>query len=155
MYPRKAIKPSLYIWCAMIGAAMASCGPRTEPEEAVRQWVEDAQAAVEAKERGVLERMIADSYADARGNDKPDIVQMLRVWFLQTHTVVLVSRTDEVTVMGDSAARVLLTAGMAGTSAGVFSLDADAMRFELELESTGDEWLLIGARWGRLGGELR
>ena len=80
---------------------------------------------------------------------------MLRVWFLRSGNIVLVSRIDEVTVMGDSAATVVLTAGMAGMGEGVFDLDADALRFRLELETSGDDWLLIGARWGKLKGELR
>ena len=31
---------------------------------------------------------------------------------------------------------------------------ADAYNFELELENTDDEWMLIGARWGEVGGDL-
>ena len=145
----------VFIACAVNCAAIAGCQSRTGAEEAVRQWIQDAHAAVEGKERGVLGDMISDSYADARGNHKSDIEQMLRVWFLRSSNIVLVSKIDEMTVMGDSAATVLLTAGVAGTSEGVFGLDADALRFELELETTGDDWLLIGARWGKLGGELR
>lgn len=155
MLLRKNIVPILYIVCAAICASIAGCGVRTGPEEAVRQWVQDAEAAVEGKERRVLGNMIADSYADVRGNDKADIEQMLRVWFLRSGNIVLVSRIDEVTVMGDSAATVVLTAGMAGMGEGVFDLDADALRFRLELETSGDDWLLIGARWGKLKGELR
>ena len=136
-------------------AVTSGCAPGTNPEEAVRQWVQEAEDAIEARERGVLEDMIAAGYADARGNEKADIVQMLRVWFLRSSNVVLVSKIDEVTVFDDSAAIVLLTAATAGTGQGMFGLDADALRFELELEATGDEWLLIGARWGRPGEDLR
>lgn len=136
-------------------AVTSGCAPGTGPEEAVRQWVQEAEDAIEARERGVLEDMIAAGYADARGNEKADIVQMLRVWFLRSSNVVLVSKIDEVTVFDDSAAIVLLTAATAGTGQGMFGLDADALRFELELEATGDEWLLIGARWGRPGEDLR
>lgn len=136
-------------------AVTSGCASGTGPEEAVRQWVREAEDAIEARERGVLEDMIAAGYADARGNEKADIVQMLRVWFLRSSNVVLVSKIDEVTVFDDSAAIVLLTAATAGTGQGMFGLDADALRFELELEATGDEWLLIGARWGRPGEDLR
>ena len=136
-------------------AVTSGCASGTGPEEAVRQWVRQAEDAIEARERGVLEDMIAAGYADARGNEKADIVQMLRVWFLRSSNVVLVSKIDEVTVFDDSAAIVLLTAATAGTGQGMFGLDADALRFELELEATGDEWLLIGARWGRPGEDLR
>lgn len=155
MFSRKKSVPILYIACALICSAIAGCESRTGPEEAVRQWVEKARAAVEGRERGVLEDMIAEGYADARGNDKAEIRQMLRMWFLRSGSIVLVSKIDELTIMGDSAATVLLTAGMAAPGEGMFGLDADALRFELELEVFGDDWLLIGARWGKPGGELR
>jgi len=154
LYSCKNAIPLGYLACAAIFVAIAGCEPAAAPEEAVRQWVEEAQEAVEGRQRGVLADMIADSYADARGNDKSDIEQMLRIWFLRSSNIVLVATIDEVTVMGDSAATVFLTAGMATTSEGIFGLDADALHFKLELETTGDDWLLIGARWAELGGEL-
>lgn len=107
------------------------------------------------RDRGALMVLIAESYADARGNDKADIEQMLRTWFLRNRSIVLASKIDNVTIMGGTAATVLLTAGMAGTSDGTFGISADAWRLELELARDGEDWRLIGARWGELGGELR
>ena len=43
---------------------------------------------------------------------------------------------------------------LATNTPGVFGLDADAYRFNLELEYDDGQWLLIGARWGQLVGEL-
>lgn len=140
---------------SLICAVIAGCGPSTGPEEAVRLWVNDAQTAAENGDRGALMAMIADSYADARGNDKADIEQMLRIWFLRNRSIVLASKIDNVTILGGTAATVLLTAGMAGTGDGTFGISADAWRFELELAGDGEDWRLIGARWGELGGELR
>ena len=57
--------------------------------------------------------------------------------------------------MGDTAAEVSLTVGMAGTDAGAIGIRADAYNFKLELEKMDDEWMLIGARWGEVGGEMR
>lgn len=134
---------------------LAGCGSSTGPEEAVRSWVGDAETALQNKDRGALMAMIAASYADSRGNDKADIEQMLRLWSLRNRNIVLASKIDRVTIIGDTAATVLLTAGMAGTRDGAFGLSADAWRFELELSNDGDDWRLIGARWGEPGGELR
>jgi hypothetical protein len=80
---------------------------------------------------------------------------MLRIWFLRNRDIVLLSKIDEVNVLGGTAATVGLTAGMAGTGNGSFGLTADALRFELELESHDGDWKLIGARWGEVGAELR
>ena len=64
-------------------------------------------------------------------------------------------KIDEIRIYGDSAAEVEMTVGMAGTNDGVLGFSADAYAFELELERDDDEWLLISARWGELGQELK
>jgi hypothetical protein len=139
----------------LIAGVIGGCGSPPAAEDAVRLWVRDAQAAAENRNRGALMEMIAESYADDRGNDRSDIEQMLRIWFLRNRDIVLLSKIDEVNVLGGTAATVVLTAGMAGTGNGTFGLSADALRFELELESHDGDWKLIGARWGELGAELR
>ncbi|MEM9209609.1 MAG: hypothetical protein AAGA61_10195, partial [Pseudomonadota bacterium] len=68
--------------------------------------------------------------------------------------VVLLSNIETIEIFGDTAAEVSLTVGMAGSSGGL-NLSADAWRFELELERRDGDWLLIGARYGALGEELR
>jgi hypothetical protein len=114
---------------AVLTAALLvmACGSPAGPEEAVRQWVADAEAAVE----------------------------LLRLYFLRSQKIVLASKIDQLSIHDDSAAMVMLIVGMAGTDAGLFGFSADAYRFELELEISGGAWKLIGARWGALGEELR
>ena len=99
--------------------------------------------------------MISPSYADARGNERGDIDNLLRVYFLRMNNIQLLSTIEEITVYDDTAAKILMTIGMAGTHDGVLGFSADAYRFELELEKDSDEWQLIAARWGELGDELQ
>ncbi len=99
--------------------------------------------------------MISSSYADARGNDRGDIENLLRVYFLRMSNIKLLSTIEEITVYDDTAAEIIMTIGMAGTHDGVMGFSADAYRFELELEKDSDEWQLIAARWGELGDELQ
>ncbi len=134
---------------------LAACAPPVGPEEAVRQWIDTAQAAVEERDRGKLIDMISDSYVDARGNRRDDIDKILRVYFLRSQKIVLASKIDQLDLVDDTAASVLLTVGMAGSDTGLFGFSADAYRFELELAKRVDSWQLIGARWGALGEELR
>lgn len=134
----------------------AACGPAPAPEEALRSWLAEAEAAVEDKDRAALMTLMSERYADARGNDRGDIDRLLRLWFLRSGDIVLLSKIDELEIMGGSAANVSLTAGMTGSSGrNLLGLDADAYRLELELEREGDDWKLIGARWARLGDRLR
>ena len=113
------------------------------------------RAAAEAKERRALVGMISPSYADGRGNKRSDVEDLLRVYFLRQHSVSLLSSIDEVRVYGTTAAEIELTVGLAGTNDGVLGFSADAYTFELELERDGGDWLLLAARWGQLGEELR
>lgn len=142
---------------SLICAFLAGCGggPEADPEEALRAWVEAAEAAAEDKDRRDLLAMISENYADARGNDHAQIGNMLRLYFLRQKSVAFLTIIDDIVVMGCTAAQVNLTVAMAGTDASALGIRADAYSFELELENTDDEWMLIGARWGAVGRKMR
>lgn len=133
----------------------AACGAPSDPEAELRSWIAEAEEEAEAKDRRALMDRIAVSYGDARGNDREQINDMFRFYMLRQQSIALLTKIDDIDVQGDSAAELTLTVGMAGTNAGSFGLNADAYRFELELEKDGGEWLLIGARWGEVGGSVR
>ena len=97
---------------------------------------------------------VARGYADARGNDYESAENLLRYYFLRQRRVALLTRVEEIVVSGKTAAEVRLTVGMAGTGGNV-GLTAEAYRFVLELEKPHDDWLLMRARWGRLGEQPR
>lgn len=134
----------------------AACGgAESEPEAAVRAWVTDAEAAAEEKDRRGLLGMISERYADSRGNSHDRIASMLQAYFFRQESIALITGIDEISLMGDSAALVQLTVGMAGTNNSAFGISADAYQFEFELEVIDDDWMLIGARWGELGKNMR
>ncbi|MDH3532917.1 MAG: hypothetical protein OEO82_08300 [Gammaproteobacteria bacterium] len=135
-----------------LGACGGSAAP---PEEALRDWVRQGESAAEERNRRVLVSMIAPAYADARGNTREDIENLFRLYFLQQQKVALLTRVDAIRVFDDTAAELVLDVGMAGTSDGMLGFSADAYRFEMELEKEGDDWLLMSARWGEIGEELR
>jgi hypothetical protein len=130
---------------SLICAFLAGCsgGTETGPEEAVRAWVKAAEAAAEEKDRKGL------------CNDHVQIDGMLRFYFLRHKSVGFVTNINDIAIMGGTAALVNLTVVGAGTDANSLGLRADAYNFELELENKDDEWLLIGARWGEVGREMR
>lgn len=141
-----------YLLCILL----AGCGgSAVGPEEALRAWVATAVAAAEDKDRRKLLSMISAHYADGRGNDRDAIDRTLRIYFLRQDQLVLVSKIDRIDVSAGTAADIEMTLGMAGTNNSALGLSADAYRFGLELVQEGGDWILIGARWGELGGELR
>ena len=144
--------------CTLTLAALVlgACGKQaSEPEEELRAWVADGMEAAREKERRRLVDMIASSYADGRGYERGDIENLLRVYFLRMSNIKLLSSIEEIKVYDETAAKILMTIGMAGTQGGVMGFSADAYRFEFELEKDSDEWQLIAARWGELGNELQ
>ncbi len=137
-------------------AILAACGdPAPGPEAVLRLWVDEMESAAEDKNRGAMLDKISENYADARGNNRKDTGDKLLLYFLRQQTVTFVSTIEEMKVSDDSAAEMLVTVAMAGTNGGTFGLSATAYRFELELEKVDAKWLLIGAKWGRLGRDLR
>ncbi len=143
------------ITVCMICALLAACGgPSVGPEEALRQWIAEAEAAVEDLDRRGLVAMISEHYADGRGNDRDALNKILGLYFLRQKSVVLVMKIDKLTVIDETAAEILVTAAGVGTTIRALGINADAYQFSLELEKDDDEWMLIGARWGELGQKL-
>ncbi len=135
---------------------LAGCkGPATDAETEVRQWVAAAELAATEKRRRDLLALISPNYGDSRGNEREDIDKLLRAYFLRQSSITLLTSIDSVATIGEGAAEVELTVGMAGQSGGVFGFSADAYRFRLEMQLEDDDWRLVSAMWGEVGGELR
>jgi hypothetical protein len=135
---------------------VAGCGDApSAPEAELRAWVADGVEAAENKQRRKLINMVAASYTDARGHNRDKIERMLWVYFNRQDKIGLLPRIEEITIYDDTAAKIVMTVGMAGTNDGLLGFSADAYHFALELEKAAGEWLLISARWGELGHELQ
>lgn len=141
---------------ALLATGLASCGDRPgSSEQQLRAWVDRGHEAAEQKDRGALVQMISPGYSDARGNSREDIENLFRYYFLRAKNVGLLVRIDDIEVFEDTAAQVMLTVAMGATTDSALGFNADAYEFELELEKTGDEWLLVSGRWNDVGDRLR
>jgi hypothetical protein len=139
----------------LLCCGLQACGePPSSPEVAIRAWVAQGQLLAEEKDRNGLVDMISPDYADARGNERDDIENMFRLYFMRMNSIELLTSIDDIRVFGDSAAELDMTVGMAATNDGVLGFSADAYNFEMELILDDDEWLLISGRWGEVGGEI-
>ncbi len=141
---------------ALLVASLAACSPPTDVETELREWVARGEAATEREDRRELMGMISPAYADARGNSRDEIDRTLRLLFLREDGIKVVTHIEEIEVYDDTAAKITLTTGVAGSNdTSLLGISADAVRFEFELVTDGDDWLLAGARWGELGEEIR
>lgn len=134
---------------------VGGCGV-SDPEAQIRTLLAAAEEAAEERDMGFFGDLIGESYRDARGNDRDELLRMVRGHFIANQRVEIVSRVDEVELQGVDAARVVLHAGTLGQRTGAEALagmSADLYRVELELTAAGGDWQIIGARWSRALGE--
>lgn len=138
---------------ATCAALAAGCGS-SDPEAAIRTLLADAEQAAEERDTGFFRAVIGTAYRDSRGNDRDQVINLLRGLFVANQRVEIVSRIDSVELLGADAARAVVHAGMVGQRAGanvLGGLNADLYRFELELVNEGGDWQIIGATMARPG----
>ena len=126
----------------------------SDPERDLRERIDAAVTAAEARNTGFFRDLIAPGFVDQRGNDRDAIVALVRGQFLIHSKISVMSRVQDIVIAGDDAAETVLVAGMVGSAgqrAGLGSLSADLYRIELEWARDGSDWRVIGARWSRLG----
>jgi len=155
VYERKTYGYGTALFVALTMLLCACSGPSIGPEAEIRSWLDRGVAAAEAKERGEILDMISPSYADSRGYNRSRIGDVLRVYFLRMNSIELLTTVNEIEMMGETAAKVLVTVGMAGTKDSLLGFSADAYQFSLELEKIAGDWLLISAQWNQIGKELQ
>lgn len=149
--------PKYRYWlpAVVVLAFVAGCGgTASDAETEIRQWLSEAEAEAEERDRRALMERISTAYSDGRGNDYDRIGNMLRYVLLRQQRVSLLMNIEGIEVSAGTAAEVRLTVAGAGMG-GQAGFDADAYRFVLELVRRDDEWLLESAKWGRLGEDPR
>jgi hypothetical protein len=132
---------------ALAAAAVAGCGS-SDPEAEIRALLAAAEEAAETRDVGFFADVVGEGYRDSRGQDRAELLRVLRGYFIANQRIEVVSRIDEIALEGTDAARAVMHAGLLGQRSGAELLggvDADLYRFELELVSDGGEWRIIGA----------
>jgi hypothetical protein len=141
---------------ASLVAALAAGCDRTDPEVEIRALLAAAEEAAESRDAGFFANIVAESYRDAHGNDRAELIRMVRGYFIANQRIEIVSRVEELVLEGADAASVVLHAGMLGRRTGaelLANVDAELYRLELELVNDGEAWRIIGADWNRALGE--
>jgi hypothetical protein len=144
-------------WATASALAVLATGcAADDPEAEIRALLAAAEAAAEARDVDFFGEVLAESYRDARGNDRAEMLRVVRGYFIANQRIEIVSRVDEIVIEGDSAARVVVHAGMLGRRTGaalIEGIDADLYRFEIELVNDGGDWQVIGADFRRAVGD--
>jgi len=130
-------------------ALAAACGKDNAPEEEIRALVDEAEAAAEARDAEALRDLVADDYADPAGRDAGDIRKYLHGYLALHPSLNLITRIDSIELEGTEMARVEVTVGMLGRTAGDdagWDLAGDIYRLDLRVaREDGGDWRLIRA----------
>ncbi|MDG4551981.1 MAG: nuclear transport factor 2 family protein [Candidatus Contendobacter sp.] len=140
-------------WAAVVLTLLLIACSRdaTSPETQIRELVARAQIAAEARDVPGLRALITDDYADAQGNDRKAVENMLRLYILRNQSIHLFIRVRDIVFLEPERATARVAAAMAGrsvVSAGELTgMDADLYRFDLELVRRGGNWQVQRAAW--------
>ena len=140
---------------SLLAVLASGCGAG-DPEAEIRALLAAAEEAAEARDVGFFGDALGDSYRDARGHDREEVLRLLRGLFIANQRIEIVSRVDEIVIEGEGAARAVVHAGMLGRRTGaalIDGIDADLYRFELTLVNEDGDWQVIGADFRRAVGE--
>jgi hypothetical protein len=130
---------------------VTGCSP-DDPEAEIRAVLAAAETAAEARDTGFFRDLIGDGYRDERGNDREQILNRLRGYFLTHQRIEIVSRVEAIRLDGPGVADAIVHAALVGQRAGeplLGGVGGDFYRFEIELVDDGGEWRMIGAKWDR------
>ncbi|MEM1263653.1 MAG: hypothetical protein AAGH76_14730 [Pseudomonadota bacterium] len=129
---------------------VCACSDTTDsPEQGIRNWLDESEAALEDGDWRALAEHIASHYEDGRGNDKDRLAGQLRAALLrQGGTIEIVTIVDEIELFGDDAASVVLTARFVSIDKRLTGAEAGSYRVKLDLAAVGDDWQVYSARWG-------
>ena len=134
---------------ALLVALLLSACDAENPDDELRALMQDMEVATESRNTGFFRGIVAESYRDARGNDRERLINLIRAFFLTNSKVEAIVRVQEVSLDGDASAEVTLQTALLSETNGrsLFGLDGDFYTVELEFLQTGGDWMLIGADW--------
>lgn len=146
-------RPSLLLVSAVLLLAQTGCDHTVSPEDEIRALVREAEIAAEERQAGDFARLISSQYGDERGNNKDEIVRLLRLQLIRNQVIYLLVRVGDIKVTSDITATAVIRVAMAGGPLESFEdlarLDAEFYRFDLELVKESGKWRIMRARWGR------
>ena len=136
-------------WTLVLVAALALAAgcARTSPEQAVRQQIEAMQAAIDARDAGAVDALLADDFVGNEGLDKRGARQLAVGMFLRYRDVSakLGPATVELRGQRDAVARFSVLA--TGGSGGLLPDSGQVYQVETGWRLVDGDWKLLSASW--------
>lgn len=125
---------------------LAGCA-KDDPEQAVRQQVEAMQAAIDARDAGDVEDLLAQDFVGNDGMDRRAIRQLAAAVFLRHREVAAKVGPVSIELRGDSDAVARFSVIATGSSGGFLPESGQVYQVETGWRLVDGEWRLRSASW--------
>lgn len=134
-------------WMAMLAVVLAvvACA-KTDPEIRLRESLGAMQAAIEARDTGSIDDLLADDFIGPDAMDRDAARRLAQVSFLRFRDVGLRMGPPDIAIAGDRAT-VRFSAALTGGSGGLLPDSADLKQVRTAWREEGGDWKLISAEW--------
>jgi hypothetical protein len=114
--------------------------------------IAEGEQRIEERDLFAAMELVDQSYTDDRGNGWAQLRAQLAGYFLRHPSITIISKIDQIRLVEETQAEVVLYAGLAGSAAEASTplagWRANLLRFELRFQlSEDDEWRLIHSTW--------
>jgi hypothetical protein len=123
-----------------------------DPETALTELIAEGELAIEQRDLSAAMELVDENYANNRANGWAQLRAQLAGYFLRHPSITIISKIDQIRLVDETRAEVLLYAGLAGSAAEASTplagWRANLLRFELGFQlNEDDEWRLVHAAW--------
>lgn len=147
-----------YSAIALIALVILGCSDSAvSPEAQLRQTISEAETSIKARDLSASMAFIDAGYQDQNGFELRQLRAMLAGYFLRHKSIFMLTKIENLEIVDEDKAKVLLFAGLAGSpqenAPSLAAWRGDLIRLELKFIQQDDDWLLTQADWRRAGPE--
>ena len=117
------------------------------PEQAVRNQLEAMQAAIDARDAGDIDALLAEDFVGNEGMDRRGVRQLAAAVFLRHRDVAAKVGPVSVELRGDNEAIARFSVLATGGSGGLLPDSGQMYQVETGWRLVDGEWVLLNARW--------
>jgi SnoaL-like domain len=130
----------------LLAIVLAGCNGDS-PEQAVRQQVDALQAAIDTRNAGDIEDLLADDFVGNEGLDRRGARQLAAAMFLRHREVAAKVGPVSVELRGEGDAIARFSVLATGGSGGLLPEQGQVYQFETGWRRVDGEWKLLTASW--------
>lgn len=130
----------------VLAIALGSCSNES-PEQAVRAQVATLQAAIDARDAGDIEALLAEDFVGNDGLDRRGARQLSAAVFLRHREVAAKVGPVSVELRGEGDAIARFSVFATGGSGGLLPEQGQVYQFETGWRLVDGEWKLLSASW--------